>query len=124
MRALIIILLITLQGCATSSSILLNENTKYSPTTAVELLTNLPDKEYIQIGLIETKSGYANEPFTDLVKSARLEAKAIGADAILLIDNQNNKTPQGLMYNPYLGGYQTVGGANIQIIKFMAIKYK
>lgn len=124
MNKCILLLLILLQGCATSYSILLDENQKYKPTKSVELLTTNPEREFIQIGIIETKSGYANEPFTALINSARTKAKAIGADAILLINNETSQTPQGVMYNPYLGGYQTIGGVNIQTIKFLAIKWK
>jgi hypothetical protein len=60
---------------------------------------------------------------TDLLESMKQKAEAIGADAVIPTKNASTQTQPGLMYNPWLGGYQTIGGGTIPIIRGVAIKY-
>lgn len=51
----------------------------------------------------------------------RDEAKKIGADAIIPVEERQERQQQGLMYNPWLGGNQTIRGGNVPIVTSYAI---
>jgi hypothetical protein len=53
----------------------------------------------------------------------RKKAAAIGADAVIPTQDASERQQQSLLYNPWLGGYQTLGGGTVPIIRGIAIKY-
>lgn len=117
-------LLITLiiAGCATTSAVMLESGVSYPPTENVQILTETPKRAFKQIAMLEAR-GPVNTPITDLLESMRQKAAAIGADAVIPTENASTQTQPGLMYNPWLGGYQTIGGGTIPVIRGVAIKY-
>jgi len=102
---------------------MLDPNTKYLPTSSVQILSAPPERPYKTIAILETIGGQ-NVLIPDLLENMRHKAQEIGADAIIPTDETKEAQPQGLMYNPWLGGYQTVGGGNIPKIRGIAIKYE
>ena len=101
---------------------MLESGVSYPPTQNVQLLTEAPTRDFKQIAMLEAR-GPLNTPLTDLLESMKQKSAAIGADAVLPTENASTQTQPGLMYNPWLGGYQTIGGGTIPIIRGFAIKY-
>lgn len=118
----IVFYLSILSSCATTSIILLDESTNYPPTNSVQILMSAPKVPYKVIAHLETK-GTAGQSLPELLENMREEAKTIGADAILPTEEGNEKVQQGIIYNPWLGGYQTIGGGNRPILRGYAIVY-
>jgi hypothetical protein len=101
---------------------MLEGGASYPPTNNVQILTQAPTRALKQIAMLEAR-GPVNTPITDLLESMKQKAEAIGADAVIPTKNASTQTQPGLMYNPWLGGYQTIGGGTIPIIRGVAIKY-
>lgn len=117
--------LMVLSGCAQTSIVMNDRAPQYPPTTIVDILYQKPDREFTEIGLMETRLSAPNTSLSlpDLIENMKEKAKAVGADAIILINTHNEQSPQNLIYNSYLGGYQTVGGHSMPVVMGMAIKY-
>lgn len=117
------LLLIALTGCAVSNVTLLDDSQQYPPTQHVAILFSKPDRPYKTIGLIEVKG---DNSFTQprLLEEMRKKAMAIGADAIIPTESTSEHVPQNLLFNPLLGGYQSIGGVNFPILRGIAIKYE
>ncbi len=114
---------VLLGGCATTTSINLKEGCAFPPTTNVEILPELPkDRPHVVIAILET-AGAANMPLPQLLDSMREKGKELGADAVVAISGESTKSPVTLMYNPWLGGYQTIGGYDMPKVRGVAIKY-
>lgn len=54
----------------------------------------------------------------------RGEAKKIGADAIIPVEEKQERQQQQLLYNTWLDGYQTFGGNNVPIVTSYAIVFE
>ena len=126
MKNLLLISLVScvffLSSCATTSVVLLDESTNYPPTQSVRILTLPPNKPYKVIAQLETK-GSVGQSLPELLKSMREEEKTIGVDAIIPTKEGREKVQQGIIYNPWSGGYQTIGGGNRTILRGYAIVY-
>jgi len=127
MRNTIVLLLILfsifISGCATTSVLILDESKHYSPSQYVAILNEQPTEPHIVIAQLETR-GAIGTSLPQILESMREEAKSIGADAIIPIEDASEYQQQGVMYNPWLGGYQTLPGGKIPVIRGHAIKYK
>ena len=119
----VLLMAFILSGCATTTAVMLESGVTYSPTQNVQILTEVPTRSFKQIAILEAR-GPVNTPITDLLESMRDKAAIIGADAVIPTQDASTHQQQGLMYNPWLGGYQTIGGGTIPVISGMAIKYK
>ena len=115
--------ILILNGCATTSVLILDESKQYPPSQFVAILNENPSKPYIVIAQLETR-GAVGTSLPQILESMRDEAKIIGADAIIPTEDVSEQQQMGLMYNPWLGGYQTLGGGKVPIIRGHAIKYK
>ena len=111
-----------LSGCAQTSAVMFDDSVKYPPTHNVQIMTEVPTKPFKQIALLEAR-GPVNTPITDLLESMRQKAASIGADAVIATQDASTQQQQGLMYNPWLGGYQTIGGGTLPVIRGVAIKF-
>lgn len=121
-QAVLLLFALVLSGCATTSAVMLESGITYPPTQDVQILTQEPTRPFKQIAILEAR-GPVNTPITDLLKSMKQKAAAIGADAVIPTQDASTHQQQGLMYNPWLGGYQTIGGGTIPVIRGVAIKY-
>ena len=121
-RAVFLLAALVLSGCATTSAVMLESGVSYPPTQNVRILTQAPTRSFKQIAILEAR-GPVNTPMTDLLESMKQKAAAIGADAVIPTENASTQQQPGLMYNPWLGGYQTIGGGTIPVIRGVAIKY-
>ncbi|MFZ2630967.1 MAG: hypothetical protein WA081_21610 [Desulfosalsimonadaceae bacterium] len=121
-RALLLLMTLILSGCATTSAVMLESNVTYPPTQNVQILTQAPTRPFKQIAMLEAR-GPVNTPITDLLESMRHKASVIGADAVIPSQDASTTQPQGVMFNPWLGGYQTIGGGTLPVIRGFAIKY-
>lgn len=110
-----------LGGCATTSVVMLEPGKTYLAVSHTQLLVKVPDRPYKQIAILESR-GPVNTPLPDLLENMRQKGQEIGADAVLPTQDASQDS-QGLMYNPWLGGYQTLGG-RVPIIRGIAIKYE
>jgi hypothetical protein len=117
------LLALVLTGCATTSAVMMDSAKVYPATTDVQILQQVPDKPYTQIAVLESR-GAVGTSLPDLLQSMQKKAEEIGADAIIPTQNASEQSPQGIIYNPWLGGYQTLGGGRIPVIRGIAIKYK
>lgn len=120
--ALLIVAAIVLSGCATTSAVMLESGVSYPATKNVQILTEIPSRPFKKIALLETR-GPVGTPITALLKSMKKKAAEIGADAVIPTQDASIHQQQGILYNPWLGGYQTIGGGTIPVIRGVAIKY-
>ncbi|MGE0810042.1 MAG: hypothetical protein AB7N69_05445 [Immundisolibacter sp.] len=115
--------LAVLAGCAQTSAVMVDGNKTYESVTNTQILMKHPDKPYKEIAVLESR-GPVGTPLTDLLESMRKKGMAIGADAVIPAQDASEQAPQGLMYNPWLGGYQTLPGGRVPVIRGVAIKYQ
>jgi hypothetical protein len=117
-RTIAVVILVgsVLSGCVQTSALMLDGGVSYPPTQKVQLLTQAPSRPFKPIAMLEAR-GPANTPITDLLEGMRQKAAEIGADAVM--PTQDAKQ-EGLMYNPWLGGYHTI---SIPIIRGVAVRY-
>lgn len=115
---------LVLTGCPTAktSVVMLESGAVYMPSQSVELLTSSPTRPFKAIAILETQA-HAGTPMPKLLESMRDRAAEIGAHAVMPPEDASTTTPQGVMYNPWLGGYQTVGGVTVPVIRAVAIRY-
>lgn len=121
MKAWLIAIGLLLSGCATTDVARLDD-TQYAPTQNVEILMDKPQHPYKVIAVLETQ-GALNMSQTSLLNSLRKKARSVGADAVLLIADTSRQTSPGFMYNPNLGGYQSIPGGVRPGVRALAIKY-
>lgn len=121
MKAWLIALGLLLSGCATTDVARLDD-THYAPTKHVEILLDKPQQPYKVIAVLETH-GALNMSQTSLLNALRKKARSVGADAVLLIADTSQQTSPGLMFNPWLGGYETLPGGVRPGVRALAIKY-
>lgn len=121
-RAVMLLAVFILTGCATTSAVMLESGVTYRPTQHVQILTQTPTRPFKQIALLETR-GEVSTPITELLESMRKKAASLGADAVIPTQDASKQQQQGIMYNPWLGGYHTLGGGTLPVIRGVAIKY-
>lgn len=107
-------------GCAQTSVVMLDDALKLAPSDNVRILERPPEEPFEIIARLETR-GTAGQSIPPLLNQMRDEAKKIGADAIIPVEERQERQQQQLMYNPWLGGYQTIGGNNVPIVTSYAI---
>jgi len=120
--AVLLLVALILSGCASTSAVMLEGGATYPPTQNVQILMQQPSRSFKQIAVLEAR-GPVNTPLTDLLENMRLKASSIGADAVIPTQDASTRQQQGLMYNPWLGGYQTIGGGTLPVIRGVAIIY-
>lgn len=107
-------------GCAQTSVVMLDDSLKLASSENVRILEQPPEEPFEIIARLETR-GTVNQSIPPLLNQMRDEAKKIGADAIIPVEERQERQQQQLMYNPWLGGYQTIGGNNVPIVTSYAI---
>jgi hypothetical protein len=124
LRTGVVILLMTviLAGCAATSAVMLEGGATYAPTQNVQIITQTPNRPFKQIAMLETR-GPVNTSMPSLLENMRQKAGTIGADAVIPTEDASMSQQQSLMYNPWLGGYQTIGGGTLPILRGVAIKF-
>lgn len=118
----VLLVALTISGCSSTRAIMLENGASYPPTKHVQILTKAPTRTFKQIAMLEAK-GPVNTPITDLLESLKQKAAAIGADAVIPTENTSTQTQPGFVYYPWVGGYQTIGGGIIPVVRGFAIKY-
>ena len=112
-----------LLGCVIhTSAIMLDQTEQLQPSASVQILYDPPPIDYREIAIIES-IGPAGILLPELLTDMRLKAMSLGADAIVLGGTATTKGTQGLIYNPALGGYHTIGGGSRVIASGVAIKF-
>ena len=114
---------LSFSGCATTSVLILDESKQYPPSQYTAILEDTPTEPHIVIAQLETR-GAVGTSLPQILESMRDEAKTIGADAIIPTEDVSEKQQTGIIYNPWLGGYQTLPGGKVPVIRGLAIKYK
>lgn len=95
----------------------------YPAVTNTQVLSKSPDRPFKEIAILESRAPVGT-PLTDLLESMRQKGMAIGADAVIPVQDASEQVPQGLMYNPWLGGYQTLPGGRVPVLRGVAIKFQ
>ena len=114
---------VLISGCVIhTSAIMLDQAEQYSPSSSVQILYEPPTTDYREIAIIES-IGPSGILLPELLEDMRLKAMSLGADAIILRGTSKDSGSQGLMFNPVLGGYQTVGGGSRTTATGIAIRY-
>jgi len=116
----ILILGFFFSACASTTSVLLDDSYQYAPSVIVRILETPPSQPYRVIAQLET-TGPAGESIPSLLENMRNEARQLGADAIIPVELTSKDIQPGLIYNPWLGGYQTIGGGRFPIVRGYAI---
>lgn len=119
----IVLSIVVLSGCAQTSVVLIDDTIKLSPSQSVLILDEPPSEPFKILARLETR-GSQNQSIPPLLNQMRDEAKKIGADAIIPVEEREGLIRQQLMYNPWLGGYQTTGGNRYPIVTSYAIVYE
>ena len=117
---IILLSCLLLIGCTQTSVVLLDDSLRLAPSDNVRIIEQPPEESFQIIARLETR-GAANQSIPPLLNQMREEAKKIGADAIIPVEERQEWQQQGLLYNPWLGGYQTIGGGNVPIVTSYAI---
>jgi len=112
-----------LYGCAHTSAVMVEGDKTYQSVTHTQILSKHPDRPYKEIAILESR-GPVGTPLTDLLESMRQKGMVIGADAVIPVQDASEQAPQGLMYNPWLGGYQTLPGGKVPVLRGVAIKFE
>jgi len=112
-----------LTACTNTNVVLLDESKKYAPSQSVQILDRPPEQPYEVIAQLETR-GAVGKTRPELLQSMREEAKGIGADAIIPTEEGREQLQQGIIFNPWLGGYQTIGGGQVPILRGYAIIFE
>lgn len=116
------LILLIIFNCASTGVVLLDDTIKYPPSENVEILIEKPKRPHKVIAKLETK-GIKGTSHTTILESMRKKAKSIGADAIIPAEDASEYQLPGIMYNPWLGGYQTLPGGKVPILRGYAIIY-
>jgi hypothetical protein len=101
---------------------MLDESDKFAPSQSVRIMQDV-NEPFKVIAQLETK-GTVGQGIPSLLEDMRKKAKEIGADAIIPTEESKEKVQQGIIYNPWLGGYQTIGGGNQPVVKALAIIFE
>jgi hypothetical protein len=115
--------LLTVSGCITTSVVMMDPMKTYPTVANTQLLVKDPVRSYKQIAVLESR-GPINTPLPDLLESMRQKGMEIGADAVLPTQDASQDNAPGMMYNPWLGGYQTLPGGRLPVIRGIAVKYE
>lgn len=123
-RAICAVCLLFLWGCVTSQSsiVKLDDTAEYVASDKTVILLEPPTRDFKKIAIIETR-GVGNAGLPEMLDGMKQEAQKIGADAVLPVQDTSETVPPSVIYNPWLGGYQTLGGGRISSIRGIAIKY-
>ena len=117
------LVLSAVSGCITTSVVMMDPMTTYPTVSNTQLLVRDPGKSYKQIAVLESR-GPVNTPLPDLLESMRQKGMEIGADAVLPTQDASQDNAPGIMYNPWLGGYQTLPGGRLPVVRGIAVKYE
>lgn len=117
-----IFILSCIAGCAHTSAVMLDSQKAYPPTKNVQIITAPINRNFIEIAILESR-GPVNMPTTELLADMREKAAEIGADGIIPTQESTIKQEGGIIYNPWLGGYQSTGGGSLPVLKGLAIKF-
>ncbi|MBT3038809.1 MAG: hypothetical protein KME37_07675 [Candidatus Thiodiazotropha sp. (ex Codakia orbicularis)] len=123
-RAICAVCLLFLWGCVTSQSsiVKLDNSAEYAASDKTIILLEPPTRDFKKIAIIETR-GVGNAGLPEMLDGMKQEAQKVGADAVLPVQDTSETVPPSVIYNPWLGGYQTIGGGRISRIRGIAIKY-
>lgn len=121
-RNTLLLAILLLSGCATTSAVMFESGITYPSTQNVQIMTQMPDRPFKQIAMLEAR-GPVNTALPDLLESMRQKGAEIGADAVIPTQDASTHQRKGLMYNPWLGGYHTIGGGTLPIIRGVAIRF-
>ncbi len=120
---LLVLLALGVSACTTTDAVRLNESSRYAPSQYVEVLNELPTQPYEVISLLESR-GAVGQSLPALLESMRERAKGLGADAIIPTEERSEYREPGFMYNAFLGGYQSLPGGRVPILRGYAVIYE
>lgn len=127
MTGVLVLCATILAGCAGdpiyTSAVRLDTGTEFAANPRVEILQAAPNRPYEKIALLETRM-WAGVSLPQLLESMQKKAAQLGADAIVPVSFEERSTQQQLIYNPWLGGYQTLGGGANPVLRGYAIRYR
>jgi hypothetical protein len=110
-------------GCVSSKAVMRDDSVKFPKSRFVEILDQKPEKPHVVIATLETKGGIGVS-LPEILEDMRNRAKEIGADAIIPTQDVSEYKSPGIIYNPWLGGYQTFPGGRVPALRGYAIVYK
>ena len=101
MRSALLIALLLLTGCATTTNVvLLDPGKQYPPTQTVQILLRPPSAPYVEIAKLESR-GSIGEPEPAVIEDARERARELGADALLILESTAMYEPPAVIYDPW-----------------------
>jgi hypothetical protein len=115
------IILLLLSGCIQGHVTLLEPTISYPPSTHLKILTEKPTRPYRPIAIVRAV-GQPSSDDSELLAVLREKAKSLGADAILVLSKEWDKSPA--LINPCAGGIVEGGAEDIPVLKALAIKYR
>ena len=110
-------------SCVSSKAVMRDESVKFPKSRFVEILDKKPKEPHVVIATLETKGGMGVS-LPEILQDMRNKAKEIGADAIIPTRDVSEYKSPGIIYNPWLAGYQTLPGGRMPAIQGYAIIYR
>lgn len=105
------LLFVVFYGCHSAEVVRFDNSKQYPPTKTVEIFTDIPQEDYIEIGYVEAKGGITVKK-DQLLEDMKEEAKASGADGLIKVEFYDRQ-----YYNNTIGQYEKPG-AKAVMIKF------
>ena len=121
-----VLLLLTvslLSACTTTDAVRLDDSKRYAPSESVSVLNEPPARSYEVISMLESR-GSVGQSLPALLQSMKERARELGADAIIPTDERSEYQEPGFIYNALIGGYQSLPGGRVPILRGYAIIYE
>jgi len=120
---LVCITAVIISGCTTTDAVRLNDSSAYSPSDYVAIFNEPPNRPYEELALLESR-GAVGQSLPDLLESMRQSAKELGADAIIPTMERSEYQLPGFIYNSLIGGYISLPGGRVPILRGYAIIFE
>ena len=112
-----------LSGCSTQNlKIERISAVSFPPTEFIEVLREPPSRQYETIAVISA-SDVAGTPMTQVMANVVLEARSLGADAVI-VENKSKMAPEEMTFNPAGGYYEPKPAQMVPSVKATAIKWR
>ncbi len=119
----ILLAAVLLSACTRTDAVRMNDSSRYAPSQYVDVLNEPPSQPYEVISLLESR-GAIGQSLPALLESMRDRAKGLGADAIIPTEKRSEYQAPGFIYNSLIGGYISLPGGEVPILRGYAIIYE
>lgn len=87
--------LAVLPGCIQTEAVVLGSSGPYPSSPEVEIFYQRPARPYQEIAVVQAKGSVSQD---DLLRSVRSKAQSLGADAVIVLPEQQEEGTGGLLF--------------------------